>query len=203
MTQFTLTRRAALKSGLAVTGLAALPRLLHADEPATVRKNRIHQSACRWCYKDIPLDQLCAFAATTGMAGIDLLSADEWEIPRRYGLRCTMGYAGGGTIPDALNRTENHAAIEAAFRTNIPIAAKMGVPNVITFSGNRRGMPEDDGADPRRASKRALRVPSVDTDESVFERRHRPFAVRSDQVDHLEYFGFRRATVFAAERVRW
>jgi hydroxypyruvate isomerase len=141
-----LSRRAALKSGLAATGLAALPALLHGDEPAPARKNRIHQSACRWCYKDIPLDQLCAFAAKIGMAGIDLLSVEEWDVPRRYGLRCTMGQCGGGTIPDALNRVENHAAIEAAFRTNIPIAARMGVPNVITFSGNRRGMSDDEGA---------------------------------------------------------
>jgi len=61
-------------------------------------------------------------------------------------LICTMAYAGGGTITDALNRTENHAAIEAAFRTNIPLAAKAGIPNVITFSGNRRGMTDDEGA---------------------------------------------------------
>ena len=57
-----------------------------------------------------------------------------------------MGYAGGGTIPEALNRPEHHDAIEAAFRTNIPLAAKAGVPNVITFSGNRRGMSDDEGA---------------------------------------------------------
>jgi len=41
---------------------------------------------------------------------------------------------------------ENHAKIEEAFRKNIPIAAKMGVPNVITFSGNRMGMSDDEGA---------------------------------------------------------
>jgi hydroxypyruvate isomerase len=57
-----------------------------------------------------------------------------------------MGYAGGGTISDAMNRVENHAAIEAAFRKNIPLAAKAGVPNVITFSGVRRGMSDDEGA---------------------------------------------------------
>jgi hydroxypyruvate isomerase len=57
-----------------------------------------------------------------------------------------MGYAGGGTISDALNRPENHAPIEAAFRKNIPLAAKAGVPNVITFSGNRRGMSDEEGA---------------------------------------------------------
>jgi hydroxypyruvate isomerase len=110
------------------------------------RKNRIHQSACRWCYKDTPLDQLCAYAAQIGLKGIDLLQPEEYEAPRKYGLICTMGYAGGGTIPDALNRVENHAAIEEGFRTNIPLAAKAGVPNVITFSGNRRGMSDDEGA---------------------------------------------------------
>jgi hydroxypyruvate isomerase len=110
------------------------------------RKGRIHQSVSRWCYKDIPLDQLCAYAVQIGLKGIDLLELDEFEVPRRYGLICTMGYAGGGTITDALNRTENHDAIEAAFRKNIPIAAKAGVPNVITFSGNRRGMSDDEGA---------------------------------------------------------
>jgi hydroxypyruvate isomerase len=150
MSQTTLTRRDALKSGLAATALASLTAPMrastHSETPAPTRKNRIHQSACRWCYKDIPLDQLCAFAASIGMKGIDLLSVDEWEIPKRYGLICTMGQAGGGTIPDALNLPEHHDAIEAAFRSNIPLAAKAGVPNVITFSGVRRGMSDDEGA---------------------------------------------------------
>jgi hydroxypyruvate isomerase len=141
-----LSRRAALKSGLAATALAPLAHLAGAEATPTPRKNRIHQSVCRWCYKEIPLDQLCASAAEIGLKGIDLLNPEEYGIPLRYGLICTMGYAGGGTIPDALNRPENHAAIEASFRANIPLAAKAGVPNVITFSGNRRGMSDDEGA---------------------------------------------------------
>ena len=110
------------------------------------RKGRIHQSVCRWCYRDLSLDQLADYAAQIGLKGIDLLQPDEYEIPRRYGLICTLGYAGGGEIASALNRTENHAAIEQAFRLNIPRAAKAGVANVITFSGNRAGMSDDEGA---------------------------------------------------------
>jgi hydroxypyruvate isomerase len=72
-----LTRRDALKSGLAVTALASFPAQVPGETAVPVRKNRIHQSACKWCYKDIPLDQLCAFAAGIGMKGIDLLSVDE------------------------------------------------------------------------------------------------------------------------------
>jgi hydroxypyruvate isomerase len=141
-----ISRRAAVKSGLAATALAPLAHLAGAEGSTPPRKGRIRQSVCRWCYQQIPLDQLCASAAVIGLKGIDLLNPDEYEIPRRFGLICTMAYAGGGTIADALNRVENHAAIETAFRTNIPLAAKAGVPNVITFSGNRRGMSDDEGA---------------------------------------------------------
>jgi hydroxypyruvate isomerase len=141
-----LTRRAALKAGLAATALAPLAAIAKGEQSVTPRKNRIHQSVCRWCYKDTPLDQLCAYAAQIGLKGVDLLQPDEYDLPHRYGIIGTMAYAGGGTIPDALNRVENHAAIEAGFRTNIPLAAKAGIPNVITFSGNRRGMADDEGA---------------------------------------------------------
>ena len=69
---------------------------------------------------------------------------------RDHGLICSMGYAGGGTIPDGLNVTANHDAIVKNFEQNIPRAAALKVPNVITFFGNRRGMP-------RRGGDRQLR----------------------------------------------
>jgi hydroxypyruvate isomerase len=135
---------AGLKSGLGVTLAMAEPST--AQTAPSASRGRIHQSICRWCYKDMSVDQLSSTAASLGLVGVDLLEVDEYEIPHKYGLICTMGYAGGGTIPDAMNRVENHAAIEAAFRKNIPLAAKAGVPNVITFSGNRRGMSDEEGA---------------------------------------------------------
>jgi len=76
---------------------------------------------------------------------VDLLNLEEFQVPARYGLICSMGYAGGGEIASAMNRVENHAKIEEAFRKNIPLAAKAGVPNVITFSGNRAGMSDVEG----------------------------------------------------------
>jgi hydroxypyruvate isomerase len=142
-----VTRRALLQSsvaGVAAMGLSSFAS--NSGSPVPARKGRIHQSVSRWCYKDIPLEQLASYAASIGLAGVDLLQPDEYEVPRRFGLICTMGYAGGGEIPDALNRTENHAAIEQAFRMNIPRAAAAHVPNVITFSGNRRGMSDEQGA---------------------------------------------------------
>jgi hydroxypyruvate isomerase len=141
-----LTRRSLLKSSLAGAAATALPAAAAKLDSATPRKGRLHQSVCRWCYQQIPLEKLTQYAANIGLSGVDLLQVEEFDVPRRYGLICTMGYAGGGEINKALNRIENHAAIEQGFRTNIPLAAKAGVPNVITFSGNRAGMSDDEGA---------------------------------------------------------
>ncbi|HWZ77374.1 MAG TPA: TIM barrel protein [Candidatus Sulfotelmatobacter sp.] len=140
-----LTRRAILQSS--VISLAASRIPLEAGVASDIaRKGRIRQSVCQWCYRQMSIDQLAQSAASIGLRGVDLLQPDDYEIPRRCGLVCTMGYAGGGEINKALNRTENHAAIEQAFRANIPRAAKAGVPNVITFSGNRAGLSDDEGA---------------------------------------------------------
>ena len=141
----TVTRRTLLRSS--VIGLAAsqVPFAVSLASPSS-RKGRIRQSVCQWCYNKMPLDKLAENAAALGLQGIDLLKPEEYEIPRRYGLVCSMGYAGGGEIGKALNRVENHAAIEQSFRANIPLAAKAGVPNVITFSGNRAGLSDDEGA---------------------------------------------------------
>src|SRR5947208_10235798 len=83
------------------------------------RKGRIKQSVSRWCYKDIPLDKLCAYSAQIGCKAIDLLGPEDYEVPRHYGLICAMAYGGGGDIPNALNRVENHAKIEENLRKNI------------------------------------------------------------------------------------
>jgi hydroxypyruvate isomerase len=157
-----LTRRELLKSSVATIAAAQVRPVLASS---TQRKGRIHQSVCQWCYSKTPLDQLAEYAARIGLRGIDLLKPDEYEIPRRYGLICTMGYAGGGEIGNALNRTENHAAIEQAFRTNIPLAAKAGVPNVITFSGNRAGMSDEEGA--RNTAAGLNRVKKIAEDNGV------------------------------------
>ncbi len=142
-----LSRRTILKGALSGAALASVPSVAWPEQtPPVQRKGRIKQSVSRWCYKEIPLDQLCAYSAQIGLKAVDLLNPDEFEVPRRYGLICSMGYGGGGEIPNALNRVENHAKIEDALRKTIPLAAKAGVPNVITFSGNRAGMSDEEGA---------------------------------------------------------
>jgi hydroxypyruvate isomerase len=160
-----VTRRALLKTSVAGVAAAGLSAVQLRSSATVARKGRIRQSVSRWCYAKIPLDQLCAYAAEIGLKGVDLLQPDEYEIPRHYGLICTMGYVGAGDIPKALNRVENHAAIEQALRVNVPRAAKASVPNVITFSGNRGGMPDDEGA--RNTIAGLNRVKKIAEDQGV------------------------------------
>ena len=142
-----ISRRRMLESIVASAAVATSgPALWSSNDAPIVRRGRIPQSVCQWCYPHIPLDGLTAYAAHIGLKGIDLLNPDQYDVPRRYGLICTMGYAGGGEIANGLNRLENHAAIESGFRKNIPLAAKAGVPNVITFSGSRAGLSDEQGA---------------------------------------------------------
>ncbi len=176
-----LSRRAVLKSLSGVT-VASLHTVSwsHQDVPIK-RKGRIRQSASRWCYRDIPLDKLCAFAAQIGLQGIDLLNPEEYEVPPRYGLICSMAYAGGGEIPSAMNRVENHARIEEGFRKFIPLAAKAGVPNVITFSGNRNGMSDEEGA--KNAIAGLNRVKNIAEDHGVTI----CMELLNSKVDHRDY----------------
>ena len=142
-----LSRRKLLKHSLTATAALGSSRQILADATPSPASRRIHQSVSRWCYQKMPLEDLCRASALIGLEGIDLLNPEEFEVPPRFGLRCTMGYAGGGEINRGLNRTENHAEIEAGLRKGIPLAAKASVPNVITFSGLRSpDLSDDEGA---------------------------------------------------------
>jgi hydroxypyruvate isomerase len=114
------------------------------------RKGRLKQGVTAGVFRgrQMSMDDMCREAANLGIYGFDLVKPEDWPILKRYGLVPTMMPPPfGGTIPDALNRTENHDRIEKTLREAIDVAAASGCPNVITFSGNRRGMADDLGAD--------------------------------------------------------
>jgi len=109
-----------------------------------VRSGRLKQSVTRWTYRSMTLPDLCRAAADIGLTAIDLLDEPDWAVVRQFGLVCSMGYAGGGSIPDGLNVKANHNAIVTNFERLIPRAEAERVPNVITFFGNKRGMSDEE-----------------------------------------------------------
>ena len=140
------TRRAFMIAAIAA-GAARMGNRTQALAPPVladriVKNGRLKQSVSRWPYQKIPFPEFCRACADMGLTAIDLLEEAEWPIAREQGLICSMGYAGGGSIRDGLNVTANHDAIVRNFERTIPRAAALQVPNVITFFGNRRGMPD-------------------------------------------------------------
>jgi hydroxypyruvate isomerase len=105
---------------------------------------RLKQSAARWCYSKISLDDLCRQGAEMGLSGIDLVEPDDWPTIRKYGLVPAITQ-GKSSIPDGWNRKENHDRLENEIKDRITRAAEAKVPNVITFSGNRRGLSDQEG----------------------------------------------------------
>ncbi len=59
------------------------------------------------------LDDLCQAAVRIGLKGIDLIDSKDWPTVQKYGLVPSMT-PGAGTIPDGLNRMENHDRLEAS-----------------------------------------------------------------------------------------
>lgn len=113
------------------------------------RKGRLKQCVTRGVFaRGASLEDCCREAARQGCKGFDLIGPADWPLLKKYGLLPTMYPPGpGGTIPNALNRTENHARLEPAMHAAIDEAKENGVPNIITFSGNRRGMADAEGAE--------------------------------------------------------
>ncbi len=148
----TWTRRGWLGRSLAGVAAALVhPQALPAQntpdgEPPKPGAGRLKQSAARWCYPHLSVDELCRAGAEMGLRGIDLLQPEEWSIPRRYGLVCAMGYAGMTDLYHGINRLEFHPFMEKCLRKYLPLAKKQGVPNVILFSGRRDGMDDAQGA---------------------------------------------------------
>jgi hydroxypyruvate isomerase len=140
-----LDRRGVIKAaGVATLGAwSGVAGELHAEEVAKAAGG-IKQSVCRWCYRDIPLEQLAKEAKRIGYQSIELLSPDDFKVVQPLGLTCAM-LSGACAIPDCFNRTENHDRLAKALSEHIEFAADNGLPNVICFSGNRRGMSDEEG----------------------------------------------------------
>jgi len=146
----TINRRdAIIRMGAAAAGTFLLPKITTASRAEKiVKKGRLKQSVCYGPYRrHFALPEFSRIVADMGLTAIDLLRANEWEVVKQHGLICSMGYAEGARLPDGLNNKANHDAIVKGLEAAIPAAEKMGVPNLIAFFGNRRGMSDSEAID--------------------------------------------------------
>lgn len=140
-----MTRRSLLQlAGAGMVGTLTGARLAAEEKPAPAKvKGNIKQSLCRWCYGRVPLEKLAAEAVKIGYKSIELIGPEEYKIVKPFGLTCAMVPC--GSIGDGFNRKENHDRLVQELRKKIEFAAAEGLPNVICMSGNRKGLPDDEG----------------------------------------------------------
>jgi hydroxypyruvate isomerase len=93
------------------------------------------------------LDDMARVAAEMGFYGFDLVGAKDFPVLKKHGLIPSMVPVPGMTIADGINDPANHDRFEKGVADTIDAAAGAGAPNVIILSGNRRGMPDAQGAD--------------------------------------------------------
>jgi len=112
--------------------------------------SHVKHSVCRWCFDKTPLSTLAEWCVDLGIDGIDLLHPNEVKQITSYGLTCPITAApehpsGIGRIENAFNKCSNHPTLLEIYSQLIPEAANAGIPNVITFSGNRENLTDEEG----------------------------------------------------------
>ena len=140
-----MERRTFLTSGIVAAGSALLSGTVSSTSRTSLNpEGPIKHSVCKWCYPGQSVSELARAARDIGMHSVELLDANDFATVKEYGLVCAMAN-GPSTIPDGFNRIENHERLVPGFRKAIAEVAEAGFPNVICFSGNRRGMDDQEG----------------------------------------------------------
>ncbi len=105
----------------------------------------INHSVCKWCYRDIPLEEFCKAVKQMGIESVELLNMEDAPVLKKHGLTNALLSGVPGGINNGLNRVENHDRIVEFFETALPFAKNAGYRNVICFSGNRDGLDDEKG----------------------------------------------------------
>lgn len=146
-------RRTTIKNLLAGSALlatgGAMSSFTNTNSSSTqspmVLKGNINHSVCRWCYSDIPLDQLCVIVKEIGLVGIDLVGPKDWDTLKKHNLISTMCNGAEIGLVKGWNDPQYHSTLIKNYTEHIELVSKAGYTNLICFSGNRNGMDEETG----------------------------------------------------------
>ena len=107
---------------------------------------RIKQSVCFWCFArgELAPEKMIEEAAKIGYASVEMPGKEYWDLVKDNGMTIAT-IIGHSSLGDGLNKRSNHDRIEQELLKNIDVAAENDIPGLICFSGNREGLPDDEG----------------------------------------------------------
>lgn len=133
-------------AGLIAGATIGLPGAHGTQTPSSgkvVEHGRIRQSACKWCYPRQSLAELAQAGKEMGLESIELVDPKDFPVLIEHGLQCAMVNT-HPLIRGLAHRDEHDFCIDR-INASIDAAAEAGFPAVITFSGLRKGMEDEQG----------------------------------------------------------
>ena len=107
-------------------------------------KGRIKQSIAYWCFQDHwSVEKTCQIACQLGCKSVELVEPKDWPTLKKYGLVCALH--GSHWFDKGMNNPEYHDMCIGKMRKSIDECAEYGFPNVITFTGFREDISDNDG----------------------------------------------------------
>lgn len=137
-----MNRRTALKSLAASTALTLAGRAQDAA-PYRATSKRIRQSVVPWCFRPMPAEELIEHAAKLGLQSVELIDPKFWPLIKERGM--TVAIAGSHGFARGFAHREEWAECQKVLRERIEQCAAAGIERVITFSGFRRGISDEEG----------------------------------------------------------
>ncbi len=137
-----MNRRAALAT-LATAATAGLSSALAAEVPYRITNGRIRQSVVPWCFNPMPVEDLARHSAAMGLKSVELCDPKHWPLLKELGMTCAI--AGSHGFAKGFAHREEWDECHAKLRERIAQCAAAGVERVITFSGFRRGLSDEEG----------------------------------------------------------
>jgi hydroxypyruvate isomerase len=142
----------------------------------------LRQSIAWWCYDrtDLQPHQLVRLAAEIGYSGFDLVDQQYWPLIKEHGLE-VAAVNGHDSIADGLNCRANHDRIEREITAKLVLARQWGIANLIVFSGTRRGIDDEAGAEATAEGLRRVASAAEDAGVTLM------LELLNSKVDHADY----------------
>jgi hydroxypyruvate isomerase len=139
-----VSRRTLFKAAAALGFLAFIPRISKGATPEgfyKVQNGRINQSVIQWCFNPMTPEELAGHSSSMGIKSVELVQPEFWPMLKRLGLTCAI--AGSHGFAKGFAQPTEHEECHKILRERIDASAEAGVPNVITFSGFRKGLTDE------------------------------------------------------------
>ena len=134
---------------MSLAAATALPSHIYASETLAgngpSRPFGYKRSVSHWTVSELDWEDLCPWLAEQGIEAIDLVGPENWHHLKKHGLDSSMCNGAELNLVDGFIHEEFESVLHQRYAEMIPRVAKAGYQNLICFSGNRRGLSEEDG----------------------------------------------------------